>query len=81
MRVLGERVLSSTVQHWTRPVEAVVRQVLVGGDFQAGASVMLPMKSTPETEAQRLNESFLEITPTRDEETERQRTAAALVCN
>jgi hypothetical protein len=39
------------------------------------------MMSTPETEAQALNEHFLEITPSRDEEKERQRASAALVCD
>jgi hypothetical protein len=38
------------------------------------------MMSTPETEAQALNEHFLELTPARDREAER-RASAALVCD
>jgi hypothetical protein len=48
---------------------------------QAAPFTGTSMMSTPETEAQALNEHFLEITPSRDEEKERQRASAALVCD
>jgi hypothetical protein len=50
------------------------------GAERRGGRCVFRMMSTPESEAQALNEHFLELTPARDREAER-RASAALVCD